>query len=73
MNKVLTTLRSEPVRALLYPLLVAVIGYGVTKGVVSADASGFILAVVAAALGLPAVESARHRVSPAPPDSGEPA
>lgn len=73
MNKVLTTLRSEPVRALLYPLLVAVIGYGVTRGVVSADASGFILAVVAAALGLPAVESARHRVSPAPPHSGEPA
>ncbi|MGQ4597537.1 hypothetical protein [Nocardia sp. R6R-6] len=73
MNKILTTLRSEPVRTLLYPLLVAAIGYGVTKGVISEDASGFIVAVVAAALGLPAVESARRRVSPAPPDSGEPA
>ncbi|WP_454196136.1 hypothetical protein [Nocardia sp. Marseille-Q1738] len=73
MNAILTALRSEPVRALLYPLLVALIGYGVTRGVVSADTSGFILAVVAAALGLPAVESARHRVSPAPPRSGEPA
>ncbi|WP_067479637.1 hypothetical protein [Nocardia amamiensis] len=73
MNKVITTLRSEPVRALMYPLLVPLIGYGVTSGVVSADTSGFILAVVAAALGLPAVESARQRVSPAPPRSGEPA
>lgn len=73
MNNVITILRSEPVRALLYPLLVALIGYGVTKGVVSSDLSGFVLAVVAAVLGLPAVEAARHRVSPAPPDSGEPA
>jgi hypothetical protein len=71
MNKVLTILRSEPVRALLYPLLVAVIGYGVTKGVLSSDMSGFVLAVLAAALGLPAVESARQRVSPAPPGSRE--
>ncbi|MER7449790.1 hypothetical protein ABTW96_05830 [Nocardia beijingensis] len=73
MNKVIAILHSEPVRALLYPLLVALIGYGVAKGVVSSDLSGFVLALVAAALGLPAVESARHRVSPAPPDSGEPA
>ncbi|MEU1994661.1 hypothetical protein ABZ511_09450 [Nocardia gamkensis] len=73
MNKVITILHSEPVRALLYPLLAALIGYGVTKGVLSSDLSGFVLAIVAAALGLPAVESARHRVSPAPPDSGEPA
>ncbi|MEU2038423.1 hypothetical protein [Nocardia niwae] len=73
MNKVITILHSEPVRALLYPLLVVLIGYAVTKGLVSSDLSAFVLAIVAAALGLPAVESARHRVSPAPPDSGEPA
>jgi hypothetical protein len=73
MNKVITILHSEPVRALLYPLLAALIGYGVVKGVLSSDLSGFVLAIAAAALGLPAVESARHRVSPAPPASGEPA
>lgn len=71
MNTVLTILHSEPVRTLLYPLLVAVIGYGVTTGVVSSDMSGFLLAVLAAVLGLPAVESVRRRVSPAPPGGGE--
>jgi hypothetical protein len=71
MNKVLAILHSEPVRALLYPLLVALIGYGVTKGIVSSDTSSFILAVLAAMLGLPAVESARRRVSPTPPAGGE--
>jgi len=71
MKKVLMILRSEPVRTLLYPLLVALIGYGVTKGFVSSDSSGVIVAVLAAALGIPAVESARGRVVPTPPDSGE--
>ncbi|MEU7766918.1 hypothetical protein AB0B25_17550 [Nocardia sp. NPDC049190] len=71
MKKVFTTLRSEPVRTLLYPVLAALIGYQVTKGIISSDLSDFILAVLAAALGLPAVESARGRVSPAPPGSGE--
>lgn len=66
MNKVLTILHSEPVRVLLYPLLVALIGYGVTEGILSSDTSGVILAVLAAALGIPAVESARSRVNPAP-------
>ncbi|MTE16291.1 hypothetical protein [Nocardia aurantiaca] len=72
MNKLLSIAHSEPVRVLLYPLLVALIGYGVTKGIISSDASGVILAVLAAGLGIPAVESARSRVNPAsPPDSGD--
>ncbi|MEU7628761.1 hypothetical protein AB0C34_02080 [Nocardia sp. NPDC049220] len=71
MKKVFMTLRSEPVRALLYPVLAALVGYQVTKGVVSSDLSDFILAVLAAALGLPAVETARGRVIPVPPGSGE--
>ena len=71
MNRILTMLRSEPVRSLLYPVLVALIGYGVTTGVLTSDMSGLFIAVLAAALGLPAVESARRRVSPAPPGPGE--
>jgi hypothetical protein len=71
MNKVLTILRSEPVRTLLYPVLVALVGYQVAKGVISSDRSDFILAVLAAARRLPAVESASRRVSPAPPGGGE--
>jgi uncharacterized membrane protein YjjB (DUF3815 family) len=72
MNKVLAILHSEPARVLLYPLLAALIGYGVTKGIISSDISGVVLAALAAALGIPAVESVRSRVNPAPPQgSGE--
>ncbi|MEU6582399.1 hypothetical protein [Nocardia sp. NPDC046763] len=71
MHNIFTILRSEPVRTLLYPLLVALAGYGVTTGVVSSDLSGFLVAVAAAALGVPAVESVRGRVTPVPPGNGE--
>jgi hypothetical protein len=54
----------EPVRALVYPLLTALVVYLVSKGVVTADASPYVVAALAALLGIPAVETARHQVTP---------
>lgn len=47
-----------------YPLLVVLVVCLVAKGVVSDDLSWYILAAVAALLGLPAVEAARGKVTP---------
>ncbi|WP_327115675.1 hypothetical protein OHB12_02290 [Nocardia sp. NBC_01730] len=55
---------SRPVRTPAYPLLVVLVVCLVAKGVVSDDLSWYILAAVAALLGLPAVEAARGKVTP---------
>lgn len=60
LDKGLAVVRSEPVRVILYPLLIALVAYlGISDG-----AEELILAVVAAVLGIPAVEAARSKVTP---------
>lgn len=60
----ISILRSEPVRMLLHPLILALVAYLVTKGILDSNTSQIVLAVVAAVLGIPAVEAARARVTP---------
>lgn len=64
MSKILDTVRSEPIRTLLYPVLVVVIGALVAKGLVSDFSADTIIAIVAAVLGVPAAEAARGKVRP---------
>lgn len=62
MNAIMSTIRSEPIRTLLYPILVVVIGALVAKGVLSDFSADTIVAIVAAVLGIPAAETARSQV-----------
>jgi hypothetical protein len=64
MSKILSTLRTEPVRALLWPVLVGIAGYLVVRGVVDEFSADMIVAILAAVLGIPAAEVARAKVTP---------
>lgn len=64
MSKILSTLRTEPVRALLWPVLVGIAGYLVVRGVVDEFSADMIVAILAAVLGIPAAEAARAKVTP---------
>jgi hypothetical protein len=66
MNKILSTIRSEPIRAILYPVLVILIGTLVTKGILTDFSSDIVIGLIGAVLGVPAAEAARSKVwSPA--------
>ncbi|MCC3333603.1 hypothetical protein [Nocardia abscessus] len=64
MTKLLSALRTEPIRALLWPVLVGIAGYLVVRGVVDQFSADMIVAIVAAILGIPAAEVARTKVTP---------
>ncbi|MEV6432564.1 hypothetical protein [Nocardia sp. NPDC051463] len=66
MNAVLSALRSEPIRTILYPLLAVLVGVLVARGVVDESGADIITGIVAAVLGIPAAEAARKRVAPWP-------
>ncbi len=66
MNAILSTVRSEPIRTILYPLLAILVGVLVARGVVDQSGADIITGVVAALLGIPAAEAARNRVTPWP-------
>lgn len=55
---------NEPVRLLMYPAIVALVGYLVVNGTISDDFAQVIIAVIALMLGVPAIEAARGRVTP---------
>ena len=55
---------SEPVRLVLYPVLVTLVGYAVVRGVFDGSVATGLLAVAALALGVPAVEADRAQVIP---------
>lgn len=61
---VIDKLRSEPVRAYLYTVLVAVTGALVAYGIISADEAVVWGSLVQVILAVPAVEIARAKVSP---------
>ncbi|WP_043735635.1 hypothetical protein [Nocardia asiatica] len=64
MSKILSTLRTEPIRVLLWPVLVGIAGYLVVRGVVDEFSADMILVILAAVLGIPAAEVARTKVTP---------
>lgn len=64
MSKLISALRTEPIRALLWPVLVGIAGYLVVRGVVDQFSADMILVIVAAVLGIPAAEAARAKVTP---------
>jgi hypothetical protein len=55
-------LESEPVRTKVYPLLVLVVGYLLTKGILDGATVDFILAGMATLVGVGGIESARGSV-----------
>lgn len=57
-------LQREPVRVYLYGLTVALVAALVAFGVVDGDKAPVILGLAAAALAVPAVETARSKVRP---------
>lgn len=63
-TKLLDVIRSEPIRTILYPLLVILVGTLLAKGGISEFSADTIIAVVAAVLGIPATEIARRNVTP---------
>jgi hypothetical protein len=73
MSKLLSTLRAEPIRAILYPLLAILVGVLVARGLVDQFSADIIIGIVGAVLGVPAAEAARAKVSPvARPVAGMP-
>ena len=64
MNRVLSVIRSEPVRAIVYPLLAILIGALIAKGVITSSMGDVITAIVTALVGVPAAEAARVKVTP---------
>lgn len=65
MNRVLSFVREEPVRAALLPLIGALVTYLVARGALTEAMAPLILAVVAAFLGVPVTEAIRSQVTPA--------
>ncbi|UGT65338.1 hypothetical protein LTT66_18380 [Nocardia gipuzkoensis] len=66
MSKLISALRAEPVRAILYPLLAILVGVLVTRGIVDQFSADIIIGIVGAVLGVPAAEAARAKVTPWP-------
>lgn len=64
MSKILSTLRTEPIRAVLWPVLLGLVGYLVVRGAVDQFSADMIVAILAAVLGIPAAEVARAKVTP---------
>jgi len=63
--KILDTIRSEPIRAILYPVLGVVVAVLVAKGVITQFSADTVIAIIGAILGVPvAAEIARLKVTP---------
>lgn len=58
------SLNSEPVRTLAYPVLLALVGYLVTKGFVDGETGDIIIGALAGLVGAGGIEGARNRVTP---------
>ena len=64
MNRIVAKLREEPVRTILYPLIVILLGIAVTRGFITSDTADLFTTIVATILGVTGVEVARSKVSP---------
>lgn len=74
-NSIMSLLDSEPVLTRIGPVVLAIVGYLVTKGLLDQDTANFLVALAVAVVGSGALVSARSRVwkqepSPAPKLSG---
>lgn len=67
MTSLMSRLRSEPVRGVIYPLLTLILGILVTRGIITNDWLDLISVLAVALLGVPAVETARSKVTPVEP------
>ena len=66
MTKILSVIQSEPIRTILYPVLLILIGALVAKGVLTDFSSDIVIGLIGAVLGIPAAEAARSKAwSPA--------
>lgn len=72
MSKLIAALRTEPIRTILWPVLVALAGVLVVRGIVDQFSADVIIGIVGAILGIPAAEAARAKVSPVRPVTGLP-
>lgn len=67
MNKLISAIRSEPIRSILYPVLGIVAAALVAKGALTQFSADTIIAIIGAVLGVPvAAEIARQRTQPWP-------
>lgn len=64
MNAVLSAIRSNPVRSIIYPLLAILVGTLVARGTIDSSVADIITGVVAVIIGIPATEITRSKVSP---------
>lgn len=66
MKNVVTLAHSQPVRIVFYPLLLALVAYLSTRGIVDSDTADWITAIIAAVLGIGGTEQVHAAVfSPA--------
>lgn len=69
MSKLAQWAAKEPVRLYVYTCVAAILAVLITYGVVDSAALPVILAAVSAVLAVPAVETARSKVSPVDTDT----
>lgn len=70
MSKLAQWAKEEPVRLYVYTVVAAILAVLVAYGVVDETALPVILAAATAILAVPAVETARSKVTPWSPDEG---
>lgn len=79
MNKIVSLADSQPARTYFYPVVIAIVAYLVSRGVIDSDTASWITGIVAAVVGVGATESVHAAVRPkavppaaaAPSDHGE--
>ena len=64
MNKVLSIVESQPARVYIYPCVLAIVAYLVSRGVIDSDAASWITGIVSAVVGVGATEAVHARVVP---------
>ncbi len=64
MNKVVSLVESQPARFYIYPGLLALVAYLVSKGWVDSDTASWITGIITAAVGIGATETVHAKVIP---------
>lgn len=64
MGAFLAKIRTEPVRAAVYPPLVLLVGFLVVHGRLDSDVANIALGAIPLLIGVPAAEAARAKVTP---------
>ncbi|MBF6350369.1 hypothetical protein IU448_15285 [Nocardia flavorosea] len=64
LDSILRTIRTEPIRTVLWPVLGIVVAMLVAQGAITEFTADTVIALIAAVLGIPAAEYARAKVRP---------